>query len=277
MKWFMNLKTSVKLISSFVVIAIILAMIGTYGISNLSMMNGNIKEMYSNNLISIQSLSQAQISYQSMRVTIRDIGSVTTKAEKDKLSTDVQPLIKDIQDRMDSYRNTTITQAEKDELKNLDTVLPAYQKLFDTALQLAYQDDRNEFIKFKDSEINVAGNKVRDSFNKLIDINVKLAQKTNDTSEQGYESARTITIIVIIIGFLLSILMGYGISRTIAKPLARIVSLVERVSNGDLREKADIDTRDEVGELSNSINQMIGNLQNLIGGIIHSSQSVAAA
>src|SRR5690242_4760177 len=57
MKWFMNLKTAVKLISAFVIVAIIVAVVGVYAIFNLSMMNNNIQEMYNNNLTSVQTLS----------------------------------------------------------------------------------------------------------------------------------------------------------------------------------------------------------------------------
>jgi methyl-accepting chemotaxis protein len=56
-----------------------------------------------------------------------------------------------------------------------------------------------------------------------------------------------------------------------------MVQLIAKVAEGDLREQSEIDTRDEIGQLAGSLNEMIHNLQRLIGGVVQSSQSVAAA
>ncbi|NOU95165.1 HAMP domain-containing protein [Paenibacillus sp. LMG 31456] len=277
MKWFMNLKTSVKLISAFVTVAIIVAIVGMYAISNLKMMNNLIQVMYDNNLTSIQRLSAGLYSYQNARVATRDISLAATMADRDKQQKDIQTYIKEIQEQMDVYRGTTLSQPEKEQLKTFDTVFTAYLKSMDTAMQLADKEDKSEYIKYQSSELVLAGSKVRESLTKLIDINVKLAEETNAQSDEAYASARMMTISIVIAAFLISILMGYGIAQSIARPLSRIVGLVAKVAHGDLQEKADINTKDEVGQLAASINQMINSLRNLIGGVIQSSQSVAAA
>ncbi|MDF2958633.1 MAG: methyl-accepting chemotaxis protein signaling domain protein [Paenibacillus sp.] len=277
MKWFMNLKTSVKLISSFVVVAIIVAVVGIYAISNLRMMDDKITEMYGNNLTSIQNLSEALNNYQSMRAAIRDISLSATKAERDKLQTDIQSYLKEVQEHVDIYRGTTITPAEQEQLKIFDTVFPAYMKTLDTGMELARRDDKSEYVKFQAAEINPAGAKVRETLNKLIDINIKMAEKTDSESDAAYRSARTTTIVIVIAAFIISILLGYGIAQSISRPLAKIVGIVAKVADGDLREKSTIDTKDEIGQLSNSMNQMIAGLHTLIGSIVQASQSVAAA
>ncbi|SFL85218.1 methyl-accepting chemotaxis protein [Paenibacillus sp. 1_12] len=277
MKWFNNLKTSVKLISGFGMVAMIVAVVGMYAISNLSMMDGNINEMYNNNLTSIQRLSSGLNSYQNIRVATRDISLSNNSAGELKLQGDIEGYIKELQDEVDIYRNTTITLIEKDQLKSYDTAFAAYTKVLASAMKLGEKEDKTEYNKFLNSELIPVGTKVRESLTKLIDTNVKLAEGKNTESAEAYKSARMTTIIIVGIAFILSIVMGYGIAQSIARPLHRIVDLVTKVANGDLREKADIDTKDEVGQLAASINQMISNLQHLINGIIQSSQSVAAA
>ncbi|MHB8931166.1 MAG: MCP four helix bundle domain-containing protein, partial [Melioribacteraceae bacterium] len=46
MKWFYNLKISKKLIFSFSLVTLIAAFIGYTGISKMSLMNDNAKQMY---------------------------------------------------------------------------------------------------------------------------------------------------------------------------------------------------------------------------------------
>jgi methyl-accepting chemotaxis protein len=277
MKWFLNLRTSVKLISAFVAVAVILAAVGVYALSNLSMLNGNVKETYENNLVSVRDLSAVQINYQQMRVAIRDMSIRESKAEKDKLSSDIDGYMQEITEKTNSYRATPLTKPEQDELKTFDSIYTSYVKLFDQGRQLTYRADSSDFRQFQDEQLNPVGAKMRESMNKLIDLNVSIAAATYKESGEAYASARNITIIVIVLAFLFSIFLGYYIAGTIANPLARIVGLVTKVAQGDLREQADIDTKDEVGQLSRSVNDMIHNLQGLIGGVVQSSQSVAAA
>ncbi|TMV50905.1 methyl-accepting chemotaxis protein [Paenibacillus mesophilus] len=276
MKWFLNLRTSVKLISAFAAVALILAAVGVYALSNLSMLNGNVKETYENNLVSVRDLSAAQINYQMMRVAIREMSMSEEKGTKDKLSADIDQYKQEIEEHISSYRNTKITKAEQDELKTFEASYAAYIKLFDQARQLTYQDT-SVFRQFLETQLNPAGTKMRGSLTKLIDMNIEIAEATYKESGSAYSSARNVTIAVIVIAFLFSIFLGYYIAGSIANPLVRIVALVSKVAQGDLREQSDIDTKDEVGQLSRSVNDMIHNLQSLIGGVVQSSQSVAAA
>ncbi|WP_311765003.1 methyl-accepting chemotaxis protein [Paenibacillus agricola] len=211
-------------------------------------------------------------------MSIRNVATAETKADKDKVDAEAQLSIKDIQESMDIYRNNFLTQSEKDEVKNFDTIFPAFLKIYASTTQLAYLNDKTEYNKMKNGEeYEEASTKLRSSLQKLIDINVKLAEEMDLKSDKAYADARIATIVAVVIGFLLSILLGYGIAQSIARPLSRIVSLIAKVAEGNLREKSDIHSQDEVGQLSFSINHMIENLRNTIGSILVSSQSVSAA
>lgn len=277
MKWFNNLKVSVKIISSFLVISFILAAVGIYSIQSLHTVENNMEQMYGNNLISVRDLSAAQINYEKLKVRLRDMSLAPTKEEKDKYAQEVPALRKEMLDKIASYQNTTLTKPEQDQIDMFEKSYPVYEKLFDTAIQLSYQKDPSEFVKFKDGQLTEEESKVRDSLVNLISINVKLAEATKAASLEAYNSSRTITITVVLIAFLFSIVMGYGIARSISQPLNKMVSLVSRVAGGDLRERSDIESKDEVGQLSVSLNQMVDHLKGMIGGVIQSSQSVAAA
>lgn len=277
MGWFQNLKTSVKLVSAFVVMALIVAAVGLVSINNLSGMSNHSTELYSNNLVSVRNLGEAQTAYQSLRVAVRDISTLPGKPEKDELARKVQDYKQDVHDNMEEYRPLTYTPEEKAGMKEFDAAYAEYSKKFDTAMELAFRSDPAEFNRYKDTELKASGEKVSKALIFLTDYNVKLASETNDVTIKDYKSARALTIGTIIVAFILSIAMGFGIAQMIARPMGRLVALVAKVAQGDLRETSDIKTKDEIGQLAASINNMISSLRNLIGGIIQSSQSLAAA
>jgi len=277
MKWFRNLKTSAKLIASFVVIAIIVAIVGVYAISNLNMLNQLNSNMYNNNLLSIQRLSEALNSYQNTRVVTRDIGLAATEAEREKLETNIEGYLKELQDHVDFYRAISFTSEEKEELQVFDSLLPAYMKTLERALVLAQKNDKTDYFNMLNNELVPAGSKVRESISKLITINVGIAEDSYQDSSESALTARNATIALVVIAFVISILLGYGVARLISNPLKKMVDLVAKVANGDLLDKAEVNSKDEVGMLAVSINKMIESLHQIIGGVIHSSQNVAAA
>ncbi|WP_438348542.1 methyl-accepting chemotaxis protein [Paenibacillus sp. FA6] len=85
------------------------------------------------------------------------------------------------------------------------------------------------------------------------------------------------TLIVISIAFVFGAILIYLIIRSINNPLQILMSSTARIANGDLTEEIAIHSQDELGQLSISVNHMIYKLRDLIGGVLSTSQNVAAA
>jgi signal transduction histidine kinase/CheY-like chemotaxis protein/HPt (histidine-containing phosphotransfer) domain-containing protein len=77
----------------------------------------------------------------------------------------------------------------------------------------------------------------------------------------GIARSRTAIASVSLMIFVIGMLAVFGVSTVITGPLSRIVKTVERISEGDLTQRADISSRDEVGHLAKSLNLMVENLE----------------
>ena len=75
---------------------------------------------------------------------------------------------------------------------------------------------------------------------------------------------------------LFSIVLYFMISRTI-KPISKLKSLMQSVSQGDLTVRSDIKTKDEIGELGENFNTMIDNMNTIIGVVNHSTSNVLSS
>lgn len=277
MKWYANMKTAKKIISAFLLVTIILAGLGVYSISSLQSMNENTNQMYGNNLISVRDLSAAQISYQQMGVYLRDMSTENGADELANFHSDIAAAREDIDKKLDSYRPVAVTAEEQSLLKDFDTEYAAFLMLFDQALTLAEKDDLTAFNNFNKTELRIQGDKVTDILTELISFNVNLAEETNQQSEQTYSSSLIITISVVAGAIIISVLIGNLIARSISRPLLQMLGLATEVANGNLTRSADINTKDEVGQLAAALNRMVSNLRELINGIVMNSQSVAAS
>jgi methyl-accepting chemotaxis protein len=84
-------------------------------------------------------------------------------------------------------------------------------------------------------------------------------------------------IITLISSIVIGGLIIFWFSGLISKPMERVAEHVKRISNGDLTEKLHIRNKDEVGQLAQSVNDMVDRFRELIGGILQTSHNVAAA
>lgn len=80
------------------------------------------------------------------------------------------------------------------------------------------------------------------------------------------------------IGLALLVLMTWFLVKRGVSTLIDVSAVVSRVADGDLLvETLKVKSKDEIGQLSNSINKMVLNLRKTVNGILTSAESVSAA
>ncbi|SFB54102.1 methyl-accepting chemotaxis protein [Cohnella sp. OV330] len=278
MRWFGHLKISFKLGIAFALMAVLLVFIGTTGLRQLGKMNDALGDLYDNNLIPVSSMSEAQTQYELIRVNLRDYNAFgESAAQKRDYENRVKAAEAELIRQVDIYRPTEKTPPEIEQLAQFDNAWKEYDATLQKALQFAGNDDHDAVVKLLQGDLKAKGDAVSKALDDLVALNVKIADETSDNGDRMYATARGTTFAVIAAALLLSVALGFYISRHISRPLRRTVELVGRVAQGDLRETSDIDTRDEVGSLAASVNRMIEDLRGTVARIQFSAENVSSA
>lgn len=71
-------------------------------------------------------------------------------------------------------------------------------------------------------------------------------------------------IAIVVVGIFVAVMIFFYVTRSITRPIVKGVTFAKRMAEGDLSRDLDIDQADEVGKLSRSLNDMIGNLRQMI-------------
>tara|TARA_R110002126_G_scaffold75469_33_gene188482 strand:- start:809 stop:2821 length:2013 start_codon:yes stop_codon:yes gene_type:complete len=116
-----------------------------------------------------------------------------------------------------------------------------------------------------------------DRLNTLLNLTRAAAGEIEQNAASGVSNAITWIFIVVVISILLSIIIATVTVRRIVKPLAEVNTMLGVVASGDLTKTLDASSNDEFGELARNLNKVVGNLQQLIQGIISRSTQLAAA
>ncbi|CAM3723648.1 methyl-accepting chemotaxis protein [Marinicrinis lubricantis] len=276
MSWLHNMKISTKLVSSFIIITVLLAVVGLLGLQNLKTISDDMDDMYSNRLVSVQVLSKATMDYQRIRVGIRDILILSGEQRQERIS-EIEGMKKGVEESVNVFRGTPLTDKDYELLSKFDMEWEAYLQLVDDAFVLANENKDDELLNLLTGDMKKAGDALKTTLDEIIDLNVGFAEQSNMDAKDAYDSSRMITIGIIVVAVAVSLLLAFGISRMITKSINKLMHIVAEIAAGDLRQDVDIKAKDEVGQLAASVNEMLENLRDLIGKTLQSAQSVAAA
>ena len=83
---------------------------------------------------------------------------------------------------------------------------------------------------------------------------------------------KQIIVVSIFLSLILSIVIALAITSSIVKPVKKIASILKNVASGDLSTRIDINSKDEIGDLARSGQEMISSIQRTIDDCVYLSQ-----
>jgi methyl-accepting chemotaxis protein len=89
-------------------------------------------------------------------------------------------------------------------------------------------------------------------------------------------SAVTMIVIFAIVGLVLGAIIGFLLTRAITGPLFKGVAFAQQLAEGNLDAKLDVVQKDEVGQLSDALRDMVDKLRSIITDVRTSADNVAA-
>jgi len=83
-----------------------------------------------------------------------------------------------------------------------------------------------------------------------------------------------ILIKAVILGLVISIILGFFLSTTITKPISTLTARAEKLASGDFEHKIEVKSEDEIGKLTNTFNYMAGELKHTLEEIAQEKNKV---
>jgi two-component system OmpR family sensor kinase/two-component system sensor histidine kinase BaeS len=108
-------------------------------------------------------------------------------------------------------------------------------------------------------------------------LNVRPAEMMMDAAAEAFlRQVRTSLALAAALAAFLSLLLGILVSRALTAPLARLTRAAQAVEAGDLSQRVDVHSKDEIGELGEAFNSMTAGLaeaetlrRNLVADVSH--------
>ncbi len=115
---------------------------------------------------------------------------------------------------------------------------------------------------------------------KMDEVEVAAKKSMDAAMAKGDKAVATANFMIVVISgisVILGLLIGILLSRSISRPIVAMAKAAEAIATGDLTHKIEVQSRDEIGDMANSLRKMIENLRGMVGNIFESSDQVAAS
>jgi methyl-accepting chemotaxis protein len=221
-------------------------------------------------------------SLQGIRVALRD---VIMNPDKQKSAAKISSL------------NDTLTRQSAEFEKTIDS--PEIRKDFED-----YSANRQKFDRFIDQIVTFASSgkekeaaqviyggealvvvtAEQEAFVKMGDDMQATAEKRMKDSTALAARSTNIMIVFTLAGLLVAIIFGWQLTSMIAKPLLRVVKILEALAGGDLSQRMEANSEDEIGQMERSLGTVtttltrtIDDIRTIAGEVASASQSISTA
>ncbi|GKX68871.1 methyl-accepting chemotaxis protein [Inconstantimicrobium mannanitabidum] len=289
MNLFKNMKLSLKIGVLSLSFLIFLVAVGIGAVSQVSVVNSKLIELNDSRLTPIVKLENLKANIEYIKSQSSSIMNADTDADKKTIQEDLEARATATTKELQQYKGNSEYATL---LKNYEAFITAKDSFIKKhgagtteerpaagAQPSGTSSKTMTKVKSDMETYDSARKAVVDSFDVIINKQVANATKTYNESKAVY--ARTICIIgaVVVVCAVISLVLSVIIIRSVTLPVKRITTKLKEISSngGDLTQRIGYDSKDEIGQLSNSFDLFVDKLQVIIKDVAESAETIASS
>jgi len=281
MSWLDNAKLATKMISAFVLSALITLIIGVLGSNGIGQLSNALQLVFSNNLVSVAKVNNVNASLVAQQRDLYRLLSLAVAQEPqsareqvvDSLHANGQTAAKDFAE----YRATPLENDERAAGDKMERDWPSYNATMARVLQLLDQGQTSEASVLINGDLRQQFTAMRENLTIIIDSNNRQASEGAQAAKALESSANMMLYGGVAVAFVLALGLGLLITRNVAAPIAAAVVSAQRVADGDLTVQIDSARQDEAGQLLRALGSMQSSLRRTLQEIAGAADQLASA
>ncbi len=276
MNWFNNLKVGQKLVGGFLTVALLTLAVGLVAVTSLSKEDKRFDTVKTMHFEGVRTFAQAGIAFNSMRTLTAQSLLATDPAEVQAEKKKYDELSVQLAKSLDEGEKCLVSDEVKAIMADTRKTYDAWKSGNDAAWA---QSLANESLKGLES---VTANKANaqaanDDLEKILANKTAAMEREAVAQSQNFQRTRGMLVAFLAVTVLLSIFLGFMISRAITGPLMHVVERATTAATGDLTVRVNVTSRDELGQMGEQLNVMMKVFEENMQQVAQASQAVASA
>ena len=261
----MRLGFSAKLIGGLGIVLVVMAVVAAISFAALSrVVNLYTQEVYANAMVPASDLGKAQVSLHRMQLSLLE--ALSGNGEGDDLALPKAKIVeyeKDLASSIDEYGKTELAEGETELLARFRAAWFDYRAARDNVLSLQAQGKLADAFRLFNGGAREKMLEANDALERLIEIKDSAANRASRSGMAVADQIKTLQLVVIFLGILIGLVIAYLLSRSVSHHLGSISSAARGIAEGDLDQKINVHSNDEIGDVAKSFTDMIGYLREM--------------
>jgi methyl-accepting chemotaxis protein-1 (serine sensor receptor) len=273
-----SLKISTRLSILIGVMALLLLLIGTFGLYGMGKSDEALASGYNDSTVQIYHL--ANVKYLNIRNRL-DIANALIEQTPERIKTsteEVEGNVAKVAKIWESYSAGAKSPEEAQLAKTYAEKRAQYvQEGLKPAIAALRANDFAETRRLVVEKIRPTFDAAREASDALENYQLEAAKRGFETSNARYQTIRIVSILSIVLGILFAVGFGINLLRSVTVPLRRAAEVSEAIAQGDLTQSVDTSGNNEISVLMTAVQHMQASLASVVSNVRQGSESVATA
>ncbi|CUU51061.1 methyl-accepting chemotaxis protein [Clostridium beijerinckii] len=271
-----NFSVGKRLVISYTLLFIMITSVGVIGLKSLSKVNNASDSMYNTDLVSIDVLHR--LNANSLEINNNILSLIYDRDELmiKKLNDDISKGFEQGNILIDEYRGLNLDEYQENELINYNEIYKDYKEKSNSLLKLVKENNYDQAILDYRS-LSVSRSKVAASLTKLLEYSSIKAKNENINNADLYSKVEIQILTFIIAGLMLTIVLGYAMTRNMIVPLKKIKNYANNLAQYNFSEEIILKGKDEFAQTGDALNIALKNVRELIRTILDNSTELSAS
>ncbi len=280
---FKNMKVGTRLIAAFLLISLLGAIVGGIGIVNMGRINQMADRMYTNELLGLSYIKEANINLVYAGRARGNVLLATSEEERRTNTDNIKKYNAAIRDYLDKAKPLFVSDRAKELFAQYDKTSRIYEAEVEKTLSLAANekfDERGAELTQALANARAHANKLDDTMSELAAQKEARAKAASVETTELYESSRVFMIMLVLGSALTGLAIGILIARNLTGQLGGepgyAAAIAERIAAGDLTVEVETRANDRSSLLA-AMKTMRDSLAGIVGEVRNGTDTIAAA
>jgi methyl-accepting chemotaxis protein len=276
--WMRNRNLTIKILSAVLVGLTALLAVGVYGATSLRTVDDHATNLYNHAVQPYAKLADLRDMQGDTRWEVRDYAL----AQNAKDRTALRAEIKQTDAALDADIAAYLTQGGSRLgprvalMKSFVARLSSFRQVRDTqVLPAADRNDVPAAVAAVNGALATADEAMAPPMDELLVAENVAAKAQSTEAAATYHFASRLLMVLLVVGALAALALGLLVSRSISRPIKRVMAILDRVSRGDLTGQVVVGSADEAGRMGLALNRAISTLRATVGTLSNNAAQVS--
>ena len=277
MKLLRNLSISKKLLVIIIVSGLGLSSVGTIGFSYINEMAKSSNDMYKDNLLPLNMVMQIRVNARASDAYTLELLVTKDPERNQELINEISSSWEEINSLISEIESTHLTKKQLDLIEQYKQHVQELSKTRDRVVELAASNRNEEAYSLYIGQVEENRAALNDTLKGLQKSNLTIAESINNENNENKQEILIFVTGIVLMALIILVTLSIIISRMIIRPIKDVKGLLMEAESGDFTVKGNYQSKDEIGDLTSSFNNMTNSLQAVFSTVQDSSQQVASA